>query len=168
MEREKHPFGKEDLPPVTFESLDSFKKLIREHYNLAHSELEGTIEPNMLLAILRQIEDKVSLYWAKTTTFAHNSALEILVFPVNQFGGNMRFLGLATFYPDMLRKSCQEFNLSEEEIGLVDGRVMSRFGFSMFHDNSLRQEWVEKNYKLVSADELERVVNERRAELGLG
>ena len=158
---------KEELTTVTFESLNSFKKTIRGDYNLANSKLEGTIEADTLLQILKQVQDEVSLFWRKSRTFIHSSAINILVFPRSQFGGNMSFLGLGTFKPGGLNQYLQEYGLGKDDIGLIGGGIMSRFGFSMFHDNSQSKEWVEKNYELVDIKELERVLEKRRAELGL-
>lgn len=167
MDKEEKSSPKEEPSTVTFDSLDSFKEMIRGHYNLANSKSEGTIEADTLLQILNQIQDDVSLYWKESQTFIHSSVLDILVFPRNQFGGNMSFLGLGIFIPRMLNKYLQEFGVGKDDIGLVGGQIMSRFGFSMYHDNSQSKEWVEKNYELVDVEELERIVEKRRAELGL-
>jgi len=163
----KLSFSKEEPFPIVFESLNAFKKLIRENYNLSNSKLEGTIEADTLIKCFKKIKDDISLYWNTSNTFAHSSIFQILVFPRNEFGNNMGFIGLATFNPGMLDKSLQEFKLSKNDIGLIRGQVMSRFEFSMFHDNSARKEYVEKHFALVSVDELENLIDERRKELGI-
>jgi len=168
--REKKREKVAERPPVVFEDINSFKKLIREHYNLAHSKLGGIIDPDVLLDLLSQVEDKISIYWSLGYgSVAFRSQFEINVFPKNQFGGNMGFIGLAEFQPTFSPfKYMEEYNFDKEEIGLVQGRIMSRFTFSMYHDNFLKEDLLKQfNYELVSVDELRERIKERQMKLGL-
>ncbi|MCK4247898.1 MAG: zinc ribbon domain-containing protein [Methanomicrobia archaeon] len=168
--REKKREKVAERPPVVFEDLNSFKKLIREHYNLAHSKLGGIIAPDTLLDVLSQIEHEISIYWSLGYgSAAFRSQFEINVFPKDQFGGNMGFIGLAEFQPTFSPfKYVEEYNFNKEEIGLVQGRIMSRFTFSMYHDNALNEDYLKRfEHKLVSVDELRERIKERQAKLGL-
>ncbi len=152
---------------ITFGSLDSFKDIIRRNHNLANGNYSGIIEVETLLHILGQVQNDVSLFYEEQSTFAHSSVLEVLVFSKNEFGDNMRFLGLGEFRPGLLNKYLQECELNQEDIGLIHGKIESRFSFSMFHDNNLSKERVEKTKKAATVEELERIVKERRTKLGL-
>ena len=79
----------------------------------------------------------------------------------------MGFIGLGTFNPGFLDKYLQEFKLSGKDIGLVRREIMSRFEFDMSHDNSKSKDFLENHFDLVSVDKLEKLLQERKKELGI-
>lgn len=101
-----------------------------------------------MIDVLSQVENKISIYWSLGYgSVAFRSQFEINVFPF---------------------KYMEEYNFDKEEIGLVQGRIMSRFTFSMYHDNALKEDQLKRfNYELVSVDELRERIKERKAKRGI-
>ena len=167
--------GAEMDQSISFTSVDDLRELISESFNAMSHDAHGAVDAETLLNILRQIEKDVDIYLKASSSFAHSSMLEILVFPKGELGRNMRFIGLATFYPEKLREYLEWFKVSPDDIGVVkvlspdldEVVIMKRFTFGQTSDNFMGEDRMEGRDEPVLVDELERRFQQRWDELGL-
>jgi len=156
----------DEITSVSFEDIDSFRKLLLEHYNLCSKTSSGIIEPNTLVEVLRAVDEHVSVYLSVGESFAIRSVFRIAVFPKDKYPNSgsesIEFFGLGLFSLDPWAYM-KEIDLTEGEIGLVNGRIMSRLHFESWSrlTDSL------ESYKPISIDNLEQRISERQVNLGL-
>lgn len=178
----KQPAADLEGRAINFESLDSFKELIRSKYNLSTNEFDGTIEPETLIGILEQIEENISIYWsiAKETVkevgrgSVFSSQAHLIVFPKgspkDELCDNILFVGLAKFHNkkhlDYFLKSTPH---DKADMGIGDDLIVSRFIFDMIDDNYQDQETLswEGITEPITVNDLKKLVAERKVELGL-
>ena len=165
------------LATLNFEPIDDFRKFIWDNFNQSSSNIDGYIDEKTLLNVLIKVEDEVLIYYEIISTFLHQSAFEILVFPKATFEQveegrveNIRFIGLATIHSHMLDKYLTQYHVDMKDFGFVQGKsdkVMSRFSLSKSFDNYLDKNDVKKDYKHVSLSELQKQIDKRKSSLGI-
>lgn len=162
---------------IKFESLDSFRELIRSKYNLSTHEFQGTIEPETLIGILEQVEESISIYWSieKETVkevgrgSVFSSHARLIVFPKgsprDEPCDNMLFPGLAKFHDKRhLDYFLESTRHDKADIGIGDDLVVSRFIFNLKWDNYENQPHSREH---VTVNDLKKLVADRKAALGL-
>jgi len=162
---------------IRFESLDSFKELIRSKYNLSAHEYEGTIEPETLIGILEQIEESILIYWSieketvkevgRGSVFSSQAGLTVFPkgSPKDEPCDNMCFEGLAKFQNKKhLDYFLESGRLDKADMGIGDDLIFSRFMFGMKWDNYVNQPY---SREPITVNDLKKIVAERKAELGL-